>query len=514
MSKIIHVVTHLGGGVGRVLTNIARQSALIGDYDHEILCLDYLSPTAKKLVKETGVVVKAEVNYEDIHNEVEEADIVQLDWWNHPLLYRFLCSAKLPAIRLLVYSHVSGYYPPFVLTREIIDFSDMFVASTPYTCDHHIIQSIPEEIKRTKIRVVFVSGGISRVAGVTPKAHRGFNVGYIGTVDFCKMHPDFVKVSSSIEIPEVTFIVCGGGMEDILRRQALELNAKERFEFMGYVEDIRPILEVLDVFGYPLCREHYGTGEQALLEAMGAGVPPVVFPHGAEKYIVENNKTGIIVDSGTEYIAAIEYLYRYPQERMRLGSNAREYATKYLGVDKTVKKFSEIYDELLAKPKRERTFKKRFLPVRHIYSCSHSMGSDVFISSLGDSAREFIVSVTSESIDELFRAEETIANCAPAMRAETRGSVFHYSRVFPDDVWLKFWAGLILQKQGKHSDAIQYFQTTYNMGYSHWRVLWYLAKSANEIEDFAIAEKALKDVIKVCPAFSAAKDMLKHIAVR
>ena len=140
--------------------------------------------------------------------------------------------------------------------------------------------------------------------------------------------------------------------------------------------------------------------------------------------------------------------------------------------------------------------------------------SDIFINSLGDSAEEFIVSVTSESIDELFKAEEKIANCTPAMKAETRGSVFHYSKVFPDDVCLKFWAGLILQKQGKHRDAIRYLQTTYDMGYNHWRVLWYLAKSANEIEDFAIAKRALKNVINVYPTFSGAKDMLNDIAMR
>ena len=513
MSKVLHITTHLGGGVGRVLTNIARQSELMGEHHHEVLCLDYLSPLAEQLAEDTGVSAKGEVDYEDICREAEKADIVQLDWWNHPLLYKFLCSAELPAVRLLVYSHVSGYHPPFVLTKEIIDFSDMFVASTPHTCDHRIIKDLPEDSRRKKIRVVFVSGGISRVVGITPQAHEGFNVGYIGTVDFCKMHPDFVNMSASVDIPDVNFIVCGDGIEDLLREQAAALNAAKHFEFRGFVEDIGPVLENLDVFGYPLCKEHYGTGEQALLEAMGAGVPPVVFSHGAEGYIVQDNVTGLLVGNEQEYINAIEYLYKNPQERIRLGKNAREYAKNHFSVERTTAKFNAIYAEVMCEPKRKRSFRKRLLPERNIPVSSSSMGSDVFINSLGDSAEEFTISATSKSIDELFEAECKIADCAPAMKATTRGSVFHYSRVFPEDVFLRFWSGLILQGQGKHKDAVEHFQTVYDMGYNHWRVLWYLAKSASEMGDFEVARKASQEVVNACPAFSEARELLRSIEV-
>ena len=514
MSKVIHITTHMGGGVGRVLTNIARQSELMGAHHHEVLCLDYLSPLAKKLADEAGLSVKGEVDYEEICREVEKADIVQIDWWNNPLLYKFMCSVELPAARLIVYSHVSGYYPPFALTKEIIDFSDMFVASTPHTCHHRIIKNLPEDIRRKKIRAVFVSGGISRVKGIIPKVHEGFNVGYIGTVDFYKMHPDFVNMSASVDIPGAKFIVCGIGSEKLLKEQAVALNVEDLFELRGFVEDIGPTLEILDVFGYPLCKEHYGTGEQALLEAMGAGIPPVVFSHGAEGYIVQNNMTGLLVDNEQEYINAIEYLYKNPNERIRLGGNAREYAENHFSVERTTAKFNEIYDQLMREPKHKRVFKKRLLPERNISVSSSLMGSDVFINSMGDSAEEFFISATSKNIDQLLEADSRIANCAPAMKAETRGSVFHYSRVFPEDFLLRFWSGLILQGQGKHKDAIQYFLTAYDMGYNHWRVQWYLAKSAIEMRDLKVAEKALQEVVNACPAFKEAKDQLISITGR
>lgn len=511
MNKVIHITTHMGGGVGRVLSNIAKQSKLMGENHHEVLCLDYLSPLAKKLADEAGLSVKGEVDYKEIYREVEKADIVQIDWWNHPLLYKFLCSVELPAARLIVYSHVSGYYPPFVLTKEIIDFSDIFVASTPHTCHHRIIENLPEDIRNKKIRVVFVSGGISRVKRIIPKKHEGFNVGYIGTVDFYKMHPDFVKMSASVDIPGAKFIVCGIGSEKLIKEQASALNVEDMFDLKGFVEDIGPTLEILDVFGYPLCKEHYGTGEQALLEAMGAGVPPVVFSHGAEGYIVKNKVTGLLVDNEQEYINAIEYLYKNPHERISMGRNAREYAENHFSVERTTAKFNEIYNQLMREPKQKRVFRKRLFQEHNISVSSSLMGSDVFINSMGDSVEEFFISATSKNIDELFEADSRIANCAPAMKAETRGSVFHYSRVFPEDFILRFWSGLILQGQGKHKDAIKNFLSAYGMGYNHWRGQWYLAKSAIEIGDRNVAGKALQEVVNVCPEFLEAKNLLKSI---
>ena len=41
--------------------------------------------------------------------------------------------------------------------------------------------------------------------------------------------------------------------------------------------DVKKILEVTDVFGYPLNKNHYGTGELVILEAMYSKIPVVTF---------------------------------------------------------------------------------------------------------------------------------------------------------------------------------------------------------------------------------------------
>ena len=104
-----------------------------------------------------------------------------------------------------------------------------------------------------------------------------------------------------------------------MKRQASELGILDRFEFYSYTDDIRSFLAALDVFGYPLTAENYSTAELSLQEAMHAGIPPVVFAHGGPGEIVTNGRTGIVVDSREEYSAAIEWLYRHPEERIIIG---------------------------------------------------------------------------------------------------------------------------------------------------------------------------------------------------
>jgi glycosyltransferase involved in cell wall biosynthesis len=495
MKKVVHVLTHLGGGVGQVLTNIAAQSEKMGGYSHEFFCLDEISPFSKKLIEERKIKAHARASFEAIYRACESADLVQIDWWNHPLINEFLSLAELPAARLLVYSHISGFQPPLTFTKEILAYADIFGLSTPFSLEHELIRSLPTNEREEKIRVIFIAGGSTdRVKNLSPRKHDGFNVSYIGTVDFCKMHPEFVAMSAAAQAPGIKYIVCGGGMQDVLLRQAQDLGKADRFEFKGFVEDIRSIFEVSDVFGYPLCDGHYGTGEQALLEAMAAGVPPVVFAHGAERYIVKDGVTGILVSSPEQYTNAIERLFRDPAERKRLGENARTYAEEHFTLQATTAKFQSAYDELMARPKRERKYVRRYSGSTHLDRSNPLLGTHVFLNSLGEHGRDFEVSLDSKDTQALLAADENIATRYPGMKAKTRGSVFHYLGAFPQDAYLRFWCALVLQGSGEHREAIEYFQQALKAGFAHWRIHWHLARSAKALGDLALAESSLSRV--------------------
>lgn len=480
MKKVLHIITHLGEGrgPGKVLLNTASLSAIQKKFSHEIICLDYADDKTLKIASKLGfnVIDKAKPNM--IYQKARDVDIVQIDWWNHPLMFKFLCQAQLPLSRVIIWAHTSGYQPPYVFSPQLIDYSDLFVLSTPHSFGSPDIKKLPDDIIEDKIRMVHSSAGLELVKNVYPKPHNGFNIGYIGMVDFCKIHPDFVRLNATANIPNVKFIVCGGDDEDVYREQAIRLNCLNKFDFKGFVKDIKPVLENLDVFGYPLARNNYGTTDQTMIEAMGAGVPPIVLSYSAEKYLVEDGRTGIIAKSESQYTKALEYLYHNPDVRKRLSENTRQKAEEKFSISKTTENIEKIYQEVLSREKRIRPpVSGKFFPASSEDILS---GAQIFITSLGDWGEPFYISMSSSNDEEILIAEKSISESSKILKALTRGSIRHYKRFFPEDIYLDLWTGLVLLKDRKYNEALEMFNLVLEK-YDHWRIFWYRAQAAKGV---------------------------------
>lgn len=489
MTQILHITPHLGGGVGQVVTNIVGRSQASRAFQHEILCLDHLSEYSRELCDLNGITAHAAVPYEHILDRAAKADIVHVEWWNHPLLNRFLYSVPLPAARTLFFSHISGYHPPAVFTQDALDMADIFCLSTPHSENHPLIQAQP----KGKVRTIFIAGGSTkRVANVTSRPHSGFNVGYVGTVDFCKMHPDFLSMSAASHIPDVRFIICGeGASREELETTAAKLGVSNIFDFKGHVDDIAEVFSQLDVFGYPLNSNHYGTGEQALLEAMAAGVVPVAFDNGCEKAIIRHEETGLLVSTPQQYTAALEFLHDHPTERIRLGNNAKAYAAEHFTLEKTVVLLHETYAELLRRPKRTPAFFRpgtRPLP-----------GHQVFLRAMGDTSPAFAVNAQAEDFEILLASDREIAASGSEMTTPTKGSVLHYAGYFPDDCQLLFWEGLIHLEKGGYREATDLFLRALDNDFPHWRIHWYLAQGHAALGNHEAAQASLETFRQATP---------------
>jgi hypothetical protein len=290
----------------------------------------------------------------------------------------------------------------------------------------HPIAGRSQEWKRVHLRTVFASSGFAHVAHVKPRAHREFRIGYIGTVDYCKMHPDYLRMHSSAEIPGAQTIVCGGGQDQLLREEVRRLNVAERFEIRGHVRDVGEVLSTLDVFGYPLQPCHYGASELALLEAMAAGVVPVVLNNDCESYIVADGHTGIVAADSREFTRGLEHLHRQPHVRRRMAENARKEVSERFHVGRTVESWRALYEEVVALPKTERALADG---VRELQS-----GYDLFQFAMADAAEGERMRLAH---DDHSHADEYLSGLGPIFRGASNGSVFQYSRFFPDDTQLR-----------------------------------------------------------------------------
>jgi len=437
--KVLHITPHLGGGVGTVVLNYLSKVKDSRSFIHRVVCLDYANQNAIETAKNVGFSLSDNMSKKKpkLLNLIANSDIVLIHWWNHPLLYDFLVRTQLPPCRLVIWSHNSGFHPPGIFTEKILVYPDLFIFTTPLSYKTKEVQNLSAEQGKS-LRVIWSTGGVEHVKHIEPKKHSGFNIGYIGTVDYAKLHPDFLKICQKINVPDVKFIVCGGPSEKEIKKKAEKLGIVKKFDFTGPISNIRDYLAIFDVFGYPLSPYHYGTCDQVLQEAMAAGVVPVVLANPMESYMVQNGVTGIVAKNEDEYIKALQNLYYNHELRNLLSKNAKKYAIHKFSLRKLINDWERVFNEVLIFPRKVRKWridkdKKDISP------------KDVFLESLGDYGKDFSSYCNAKNNKEKKEAIEKIKKLAkfPNWRSETKGTVHHYHSFFPQDKYLSLFSKIM-----------------------------------------------------------------------
>ena len=445
MRQVLHITPHLGGGVGRVLRG--WMEAVLADtgrpFDHAFLSLEYANEQSLAFAARSGLRLRDRMADapDELLARVAAADVVLVHFWNHPLLQALLVRHALPPARIVFWSHVAGFHPPYVFAPAALVYPDRFVLTTP------ISREVPEAAafataSGRPLPAIWSTGGTAHVEHVAPTAHRNFTIGYIGTVDYAKLHPRFIAMSGRIDIPGAEWIVCGGPNDRALAAEARALDLGDRFRFEGPVADITSYLARFDVFGYPLSPEHYGTCEQALVEAMAAGVPPVVLANRAERMIVENGVSGIVATDEDEYARAIETLARNPDLRRRLADGARASARRRFALPTMVAAWDSLLLDMLAEPKRPRAW-------GGAARGPGATAAQVFIEALGPVRGQAFRAVAEARGEDAMRAAETFLveshGGSHAFRSRTRGTPHHYRAFFPEDTLIQRWSALLPQ---------------------------------------------------------------------
>jgi tetratricopeptide (TPR) repeat protein len=515
MIEILHVIRQLScDGFSRALIGEARYSSLLGDFRHRVISLLAPESMAVGRASAAGLNVLAAPDKSTILREMERADIVQVGWWNNPELSDLLRS-ELPAARLLVRLNVAGDNAPQMVTPELAAYADYFVPTISSSCQLQVFRHLPSHGGSRNLTSVHSGPELDHLLYLVRKPHSGFNVGCISDGYHAQLHPRYVAMSAAIGIPDARFILHGGSDCAALREQVRQSRVGERFEYRSSAEDIRPLLEILDVYGCPVSEDSYVSADHRLEEVMAAGLPAVVFPHGGLGHLVVNEYTGLVVGSELEYRQAIEQLYHDHEERLRLGRNAREYARQMLGAGNAAKKLNRVYETLMTNPKRNRAWGASAfdagagrLSFRDLFeSRENPSGAQMFIDSLGEEGGYFVKSMTSSSDDELFDADRRIASRSSLMHSASSGGVMAYRDHYPGDCHLRFWAGLILQQQGEYSQAASELAQAARLGFNHWRIHWYLAQLAEKLGDVSFVREALDKVLRAAPNFPEAKAM-------
>ena len=148
---------------------------------------------------------------------------------------------------------------------------------------------------------------------------------------------------------EPFLFLCGNGenIEDF-KKLALDYDLGECVCIRDYVEHnlVPSILRSIDVFCLSSLSESFGV---SALEAMSCAKPVIATDADGFLEIIRDESLGIIVPKkDTEAMAEkMWYLYTHPDERKKIGKNAREYAVNNFEWKKSASSLLDAFEELL-----------------------------------------------------------------------------------------------------------------------------------------------------------------------
>lgn len=493
MPEVLHIIPRLTpGGPGRSLVEFIKRVRGRSGRTDRVIALAPSDRTVAQQLRALGAEVATNADREIVDDAIGASDLVILHFWNSPEMIA-LMSRPWPAARVLLWARVFGAHAPQILSAPVLRFADRVAFTTPSTATvPAIAQALtgPPPIAWTTLPSI---SDFSRVEAVVPRARDGFAVGYIGTVDYAKMHPDFVALHAAIAIPGLRVVVCGEGQAvDDIRRRARSIGRADLFDLRGQVDDIGSVLAEIDVFGYPLCADTYATTERSIQEAMLCRLPVVVFPHGGVRDAVVDGETGVVVADAQAYVRAIERLHGDPMERARLGRNAAAAVHERFAPQVLVDRVVDLCADLLDEPRRNRA------PLDPCQvKVAATPGATLFLTSLADAAGPFEISVAGGDDNRVLAADLAIAAASPVLVNAGGGGILHYRASFPDDPWLRLWSGLVLERQGRAALALAEYRRAIELGCAHWRVQAYLSRVARRLSSTAIAEQALQAALRL-----------------
>lgn len=425
MNTVLHITPHLGGGVGKALSGLIVQSILSNaPVRHVVVCLE--EPVKDQFIDKIRgsggeVVIAPEQSH--LNELVSMADIVQLEWWNHPATIECLCHLAPKPIRLLVWCHVSGLHNP-IIPPKLMEASHRFLFTSPCSFEAKEVADLAGGLEN-KLAVVSSGGGFDGLPEPAGSEHGELSVGYFGSLNFAKLHPDYVDFLSAVKRPDFKVRLIG----DLLNRETLEKQCSDAgrggmLDFRGYTTEVVSELKGINVLAYLLNPRHYGTAENALLEAMAMGIVPVVLDNPAERNIVEHRRTGLIVRSPNEFADAIEWLAHKSEERSAIGMRAATAVRDRFSLEKMNVLFCSYYEEIIHQNKRAIEFLKIFGP----------SPVEWFISCQGD--------------PRIFRVDGAIElpdgrQAHFDLYEKTKGSVFHFAEHFPEVKRFRDWAKIL-----------------------------------------------------------------------
>lgn len=306
--KVLHICPHLGGGVGKAH---AAMAPYIGAEQTFALLTEPQDRRYVDAIRRYARVCERE-NYPALTPLIRDADIVQFEYWDHPSLTALL-AADLPSMRAVFWQHKRSLPKPpgrVVYTSEL--------SGSP-----------------------FINSGFGFE---TPPRANGRSVAYLGTTKPEKMSPVFFEVMDRVTARAFIY----GHASQWAKERVRRMDHPYRVRLEGHTDSPQSALRRHGIFLYTLAPGHYGTGENALCEAMSLGLVPIVLNNEVERAIVPDDT--FVCDDADECVSVISRLLDDPSLMRNMSDRAIERARAF-SPERSAQQFMELWAGMMGESK-------------------------------------------------------------------------------------------------------------------------------------------------------------------
>lgn len=214
---------------------------------------------------------------------------------------------------------------------------------------------------REKSGVIYNGFNFNRLDSLRPKddVRKDFDiktryvVGMVATLSPYKDYTTYIRAAQRIleKRNDVSFLCIGEGDATSLRNGVHEKN-KDHILFLGKQSRVESIMNICDIGVLVTDVRNHAEGiSNALLEFMALGKPVIATNFGGSVELVQNEKTGYLIDafSDQQLAEAIDRLLSDENLRRKMGADSRTRIENTFSIDQMVSAFYQEYQNLFQK---------------------------------------------------------------------------------------------------------------------------------------------------------------------
>lgn len=448
--QVLHLSPHFGGGVGTVLSDYLLRSNKSQNISHSLFLLDSpCSQPSSQVIHSLSLYVAnfATLPADQQLSYINPFDVILLHYWNHPLTAELVSRQILRSHKTVLWCHTSGLHIPSINTPYILNAASKVLFTSPVSLMAKDLGEI-----NTSFSVLPSVCDISEYLSlpdlsVRPRDQHSLRFLYVGTVSSAKIHPESLRLFISLALKGHCIDVVGGPDHKSFAQQVPQ-SLRNKIIFHGLVADVKPYLSRSHVFIYPLSRSHFGTGEQALVEAMASALPVLVLDNPCEMSILGPLAKKFACSSVDHLLERARRLELNHDVLIKESQLVREYAASTFSHESMAKRLDEElvnqcrYAQHLPTLSPAYSVLTRFDQPFRIFMLS--VMPSLFLDSLSGHKSDSTSALISRIADYLL----VNASSPAALLGPAKGSPAHYLLYFPDSTGLRLLCDQINAKCG------------------------------------------------------------------